>query len=1082
MERRRGNRWLAAVLALLLIGLLSLFGLGHWPPGGWPVARPTSPTATPQPLLTPTASPASDSLPPAAPLPVEAGWKARPVATVVSRELVTTTHLATGDATILSVALSGDGQTVAFAARGDPGIGQSDNGYDHVYLHERASGRTRLLSAAPDGSPGNGWSGGPALSADGQVVAFYSWASNLVAGDTNAVQDLFVYDRRQGTLTRVLAARGVQPNDRSGDSSGQTPPALSGDGRYVAFQSRASNLVDGDGNGRVDVFVHDRRTGETTRVSVADDGRETNDDSGAPALSGDGRYVAFQSRATNLVSLGGAAAGEAPPGGHSQIYLHDRLNGTTVLISVTPAGLPGNGDSVRPGLSFDGRFLVFQSAASNLVDQDLNQSADIFVFDRESGEMQLISRSSAGIQGNRDSTAPAISPDGRYVAFLSQASNLVNGDSNGVADVFIHDLLTRHTARASVGVTGPSLGVEADGPSLGLPAIGAGGRLVAFVSTATNLVPGYGRGGAGLFFHQRQDLPTFVVRGRVVDTAQQPIAGATVRLGPHEAMTGDDGAFAFPHTMAGTYTAQVEKPGYGFQPPRQTVSVLVDTTLGDFVGVAQGGPPIPFLDLPLAYDGTVIGFLQALQDTDAGGYVDAWFDHAYPDYSKNGELLLWDGLRRSSQAYNPALGCFEGRCYDGHDGVDFPYRPPAGQPGRYVPLPIYPAAPGQVLAIQTACTGAGRWCNGGYGNEVWLDHGNGYFTRYAHLARVDVAVGMWVTPERSLGLMGNTGNSYGVHLHFGVYRDDGNGRWDGPAVDRPVDPFGWAGAAADPWAMERGAPASYWLWRYDPVRTFALLGSRGATVTDATGTIEVTVPPDALDGQVKLELAYGPATPAPPLPLRATGRSFRLAVLESLHQAESVQATSALLRAPVTVAVNLAGLDLRHLEPGQLALYQWTEGAGGWQRLPSQVDLANRTVTAQASRLGTFALLAPLRCPGDPLEPDDRFHGATEISPGGAGQLRLLDVADDEDWIRLEMAAGAWATAVVEPQHPALRPALTVFHVDGLTQLADAEAGAPGEPVRVSWQAPHDGTYFVRIRPAADSAVGCEVAYRLRLP
>ena len=256
-------------------------------------------------------------------------------------------------------------------------------------------------------------------------MVFYSSASNLVSGDTNGWSDIFVHDRQTGQTTRVsVASDGTQGNSAS------DKPSISSDGRYVAFKSTATNLVSGDTNGFIDVFVHDRQTGQTTRVSLASDSTQGNGDSYSPSISADGRYVAFRSSASNLVS--------GDTNGTSDIFVHDRQGGGTTRVSVASDGTQGNGDSYSPSISADGRYVAFMSAASNLVSGDTCCS-DIFVHDRQSGQTTRVSVASDGAQGNNHSWYPSISADGRYVAFHSYASNLVSGDTNSAPDVFVHD-------------------------------------------------------------------------------------------------------------------------------------------------------------------------------------------------------------------------------------------------------------------------------------------------------------------------------------------------------------------------------------------------------------------------------------------------------------------------------------------------------------------------------------------------------------------------------------------------------------------------------------------------------------------
>ena len=314
-----------------------------------------------------------------------------------------------------------------------------------------------------------------ALTPDGRYVVFQSDAANLVANDANAARDIFVRDRFSGTTTRVsLSSAGVPSNGSS------TRPSISADGRWVAFESQATNLVAGDANGSSDVFLHDRLTGATTLASVSSAGVPGNADSFSPDLSADGQWLAFGSRATNLV----AAAGN----GVSHVFLRELATGVTSLVSVTPAGALENGSSGHPSLSADGRFVAFSSGSSNLLVAPSLQPG-VYVRDRVAGTTVAASLSSGGVEGNSSSSFPSISGNGTVVAFQSHATNLVPGDTNFVADVFVRDLALGLTERASVSSTG----VQANLPSDAVgqpPRLSSDGRLVVFASLATNLVPG----------------------------------------------------------------------------------------------------------------------------------------------------------------------------------------------------------------------------------------------------------------------------------------------------------------------------------------------------------------------------------------------------------------------------------------------------------------------------------------------------------------------------------------------------------------------------------------------------------------
>jgi Tol biopolymer transport system component len=285
------------------------------------------------------------------------------------------------------------------------------------------------------GTAGDGPSYQGHLSDDGRYVTFESDASNLVGDDTNRARDVFVHDRETGTTTRV--STGADGEQGDGPSSS---PSISDDGRYVAFESDASNLDRLDTNGATDVFVHDRRTGSTSRISNVE---PAPDEAGAarseaPSISGDGRHVLF--RSTGDLGAGGASGG-------SQIYVHDRQTGATEAIPGTFTD--HQDDSRHASISDDGRYVAFSGTEPPPVDGEVDERDRLYVHDRRTGGTSAVSVDSAGVEADASSSAPTISGDGRYVAFTSHASNLVSGDTNGQQDVFVRDLVSGTTERVT---------------------------------------------------------------------------------------------------------------------------------------------------------------------------------------------------------------------------------------------------------------------------------------------------------------------------------------------------------------------------------------------------------------------------------------------------------------------------------------------------------------------------------------------------------------------------------------------------------------------------------------------------------
>lgn len=342
------------------------------------------------------------------------------------------------------------------------------------------------ISVASAGAQGNDTSSGGYISSDGRYIMFRSDATNLVAGDTNDQTDIFVHDRQTGQTTRVSVATGGGQANIASEGG-----AISSNGRYIAFNSPASNLVAGDTDHN-DTFVHDRQLGETSRVSVTSAGVQGN----APsvwgwAISADGRYVAFVSLASNLVP--------GDTNGDGDVFVRDRQTGQTTRVSVASGGAGANAGSSFAAMSADGRYVGFVSLANNLVAWDTNLARDVFVHDRTLNQTTRVSTTTDGGQGDGDARDLALSADGRYVVFSSDATRLVPDDTNGMTDMFVHDRQTGQTTRVSVTSSGGQSSAFASGI-----AISADGRYVGFNSLATNLVAGDTNNFLDAFVHDRQ--------------------------------------------------------------------------------------------------------------------------------------------------------------------------------------------------------------------------------------------------------------------------------------------------------------------------------------------------------------------------------------------------------------------------------------------------------------------------------------------------------------------------------------------------------------------------------------------------
>ena len=377
------------------------------------------------------------------------------------------------------LAISANGRYVAFNSAATNLVNNDTNNRFDVFVHDRQASQTVRVSVASDGTQGNESSGdgGLSISADSRYVTFFSYANNLVSGDTNGYGDVFVHDQQTGQTSRVsVASNGAQGNNIS------LSPSISADGRYLAFESSATNLVSGDTNGTGDVFVHDRTTGQTDRISIASSGAQGVSLSWFPSISADGRYVAFISSAANLVS--------GDTNGVQDVFVHDQQTGQTTRVSVASDGSQGNWSSMNPSISADGRYIAFESQAANLVSGDTNDKSDVFVHDRQTGQTIRVSVASDGTQGIGNlsgSHGGSISADGRYVAFESSFTNLVDGDTNYPydSDVFVHDRQTGQTLLVSVANNGAQGNDDSFAPSTS-----ANGYQIAFASLAGNLVNG----------------------------------------------------------------------------------------------------------------------------------------------------------------------------------------------------------------------------------------------------------------------------------------------------------------------------------------------------------------------------------------------------------------------------------------------------------------------------------------------------------------------------------------------------------------------------------------------------------------
>lgn len=409
------------------------------------------------------------------------------------------------------IALSGDGLKAAFATNATNLDPADTNGARDVFVHDLVTGELELISVSTSGTQGNSHSWHPSISTSGRYVAFLSQATNLVPGDTNGSLDVFVRDRLAGTTVRVsVSSAGTQASSLS------SHPSISADGQTISFRSFADNLDPLDTNGWDDIYVHELQSGITRLVSVGESGEKGSTNCGSSALSKDGRFVVFHHGGTNLV----------PGNVDSHVYVKDLVTGSLELADVDPAGNPSSnspGADSFPGISDDGRFVSFRSSASDLVAGDVNGFPDIFLRDRLAGTTELVSVSSTGELANLDSRSSSISETGRYIAFGSWASNLVPGDTNGEGDIFVRDRVLGTTELVSVAMDG---GLGNDYALT--PTISPGGRFVAFNSLSSNLVPGDTNGFTDTFVRDRNDCSPTVASHCTASSTSLPGCSASL--------------------------------------------------------------------------------------------------------------------------------------------------------------------------------------------------------------------------------------------------------------------------------------------------------------------------------------------------------------------------------------------------------------------------------------------------------------------------------------------------------------------------------------------------------------------------
>lgn len=410
--------------------------------------------------------------------------------------------------------ISADGRYVVFSSNADNLVENDTNYYQDIFVHDLVSNITERVSISSDSEEANGDCYNPSISGDGRYITFNSYANNLVLNDKNNLCDIFVYDRILKNTTRIsISTTGEEADGDSFEAS------ISSDGCYVVFTSYATNLVPNDSNNFGDIFMYNMNTSTIKRVSVNSKGGETNSDSFQPAISADGRFITFTSYADNLVNDNNVS---------SDVFVYDQTLNTIIRVSVSNNGEEGNFNSEQPSISGDGNYIVFTSYADNLSPDDENYKSDIFVYNQVSKKIERVSFLK-GREITKNSHSPAISANGRYIIFavgetyssIAMVSvNNFNVNEYGHGLIFVHDILLGSTDVVSVSNNG-----EIANRDCNEPVINADGSYVAFSSYADNLVPNDGNYSEDVFvriinsshtpFHG-SILPNFVKSGDII--------------------------------------------------------------------------------------------------------------------------------------------------------------------------------------------------------------------------------------------------------------------------------------------------------------------------------------------------------------------------------------------------------------------------------------------------------------------------------------------------------------------------------------------------------------------------------------
>jgi murein DD-endopeptidase MepM/ murein hydrolase activator NlpD len=571
-------------------------------------------------------------------------------------------------------------------------------------------------------------------------------------------------------------------------------------------------------------------------------------------------------------------------------------------------------------------------------------------------------------------------------------------------------------------------------------------------------------------------LDGYSISGFINDDQNSPKIGVAVRLSNGMSTTTDEnGYYKFSVSDQTNYTIIPSLSEFRFA-PEQAIIDLTKASTHDFVIRPQY--VVPFLDLPLNYPAingfnSSENFAIALMGSSYGlppGYVNSWFDHTTPKYGHpDGNITLWDGIPHLSLSENISVSnCLLGiTCYDYHNGIDFRHTM-SGDEMVFAVADVTVVNPDKII---------------GYGNEVLIDHHNGYATLYGHLKSKIVNPGDNVTARQMIGVMGNTGlPNMGIHLHLGVYYDNnGDHNWGESEV---VDPFGWKPidnpGKTDPWSIE-----SQYLWIHNNTPQCTLT-TAGITQKSASGMLTIQIPANDVTTDVNLDIFDTPPIAEPSASLRFTGQNFLTRILEWLS-GSSLKASSEIkgmsggsFAEPINMVVSYDPDQLSHLDLGNLVLYIWNVQSGTWEALPTTIDAVNHTVTALTTTVGNFSLQAPLLCPNSIHEINDNSDSSTTISTDNTSISDNFDIQTDEDWFNFDGLATREYVIRTNTLSTSVDTTLELYDVDGETLLATDDNNGGGNASQIEWQAPQDGRYYLRVTRSAGSSYRCDSTYEIQ--